>query len=89
MRTFTFDHKRFPPNKYNGYSPPVEMVDLFELEMPDRAPQIDPNDEYGWYELTLGWAIGKGMSINDDPENADLNSAHAFASYIRYNTDLG
>jgi hypothetical protein len=26
---------------------------------------VDPNDEYHWTSLKLGWALGKGMSIAD------------------------
>ncbi len=44
------------------------------------AVKLDPNNEYDWYSITLGWAIGKGLTL-DDAEN--------FATYIRYQTDLG
>jgi hypothetical protein len=52
----------------------------FKAEVNDRAKEIDPGNEQDWFSLTLGWAIGKGLS----PDNAD-----EFARYIRYKTELG
>ena len=46
----------------------------------DRAIEIDPTNEQDWYSLTLGWAIGKGLTPDE---------AHDFARYIRYKTDWG
>lgn len=54
--------------------------DQFKAEIHDRAEEVDPSNEYDWWSLTLGWAIGKGM----DPE-----TAAEFATHIRYHTDLG
>ena len=52
----------------------------FESEMHLQGKEIDPDDELDWYSLTLGWAIGRGMKIED---------AKNFASHIRYHTELG
>ncbi len=52
---------------------------LFKTEVTNRAKEIDPNSEMDWHALTVGWAIAKGMTPDD---------AHAFATFVRYNTDL-
>jgi len=52
----------------------------FKKECSDRSKQIDSQDEYDWYSLTLGWAIGKGIKPG---------AAKRFAIHIRYNTGLG
>ena len=51
----------------------------FKDEVYDRAEEIDPGSGQDWFSMTLGWAIAKGM----EPE-----LAHAFATYIRYDTEL-
>jgi hypothetical protein len=56
-----------------------ETIALFKKEMHDRAAEIDPDNERDWLDLTIGWAISKGM----EPEEA-----HFFAIHIRYDTDL-
>jgi hypothetical protein len=57
-----------------------QLQELFRKEVHDRAAEVDPDDSYDWHSLTLGWAIGKGLS----PEKAQ-----EFAAHIRYSTDLG
>jgi hypothetical protein len=52
----------------------------FKAEINDRAEEIDSSNEQDWFSLTLGWAIGKGLTPED---------AHEFARYIRYETPLG
>lgn len=52
---------------------------MFKQEVDKRSASIDPDNEYCWLSLTVGWAIAKGMKPND---------AHEFASYVRYNTDM-
>ena len=46
----------------------------------DRGDEVDPSNEQDWYSLTVGFALGKGFSID---------VSHELASYIRYHTDLG
>ena len=53
---------------------------LFKKEVNDRAKDVDPGNDQDWFSLTLGWAIGKGLSPDE---------AHDFARYIRYETPLG
>jgi hypothetical protein len=52
----------------------------FKAEIRDRAEEVDPNDNEDWFSLTLGWAIGKGLTIRE---------AYDFAIYIKYETPLG
>ena len=62
------------PAKYQA------LIPLFKTECHDRATEIDPYSEEIWSSLTLGWAIGRGLSPED---------ARAFANHIRYHTELG
>lgn len=57
-----------------------DLVSQFKTEVDDLGKEIDPSNEQDWFSLTLGWAIGKGLNIED---------AHDFAIFIRYETDLG
>ena len=52
----------------------------FVIQINNRAEEIDPTSEQDWYSLTLGWAIGKGLTSDE---------AHDFARYIRYETEWG
>jgi len=56
------------------------LEEQFENEVDNLAEQVDPNDEQDWGSLTLGWALGKGLSPED---------ANDFADHIRWDTDLG
>ena len=56
------------------------LVKEFKVEVDDLGDEIDPNYEYHWESLIIGWSLGKGLSPDD---------ANEFASYIRHNTDLG
>jgi hypothetical protein len=53
---------------------------LFAKEVRAKALDVDPGEEADWHSLTLGWALGKGMEPCD---------AYEFATFIRYDTDLG
>lgn len=55
------------------------LLAVFKAEITDRATEIDPNQEQDWFSLTLGWAIAKGLSPD---------TAHSFATHVRYHTDL-
>jgi hypothetical protein len=57
-----------------------ELTKTFQKEVSDRSLEIDPNGEEDWYSLTIGWAIAKGLSVEDSLQ---------FAVYIRYETSLG
>jgi hypothetical protein len=56
------------------------LLDQFKSEVHDKSDQIDPFSEEDWHSLILGWAIGKGLTIEE---------AHVFANYVRYETNLG
>lgn len=56
------------------------IVKEFKAELHDRANLIDPENQRMWLDLTYGWAIAKGL---------DLDNAWDFALFIRYETDLG
>lgn len=55
------------------------LVRAIKTELDDRADEIDPTKEHDWYDLVFGWALAKGLEIED---------ARNFSTYIRYNTDL-
>ena len=57
-----------------------KLTKMFKEEVHNKAESIDPSSEEDWHSLTLGWAIGKGLSIVE---------AQEFSRYIRYDTDLG
>ncbi len=50
-----------------------------EVDDPSDYGVLDPDDEYDWYAITLGWAIAKGLNAQE---------AHWFAIIVRYGTDL-
>lgn len=53
---------------------------FWKEEVFDRNAEVDPGKEQDWFSLCLGWALGKGMSLDE---------AHNFAIHIRYHTNLG
>lgn len=52
-----------------------ELYQQFRIEIIAKTSDIDPNADYDWYALSLGWAIAKGLTVED---------AHRFALYARY-----
>jgi len=56
-----------------------QLIELLKKEVDDKSKEIDPNNEFDWYSLVIGWAIAKGLS----PEEAI-----EFSTHIRYKTDL-
>lgn len=52
---------------------------LLIKEIVNRASEIDPTEEKDWEVMIFGWAIGKGMSIQD---------ADDFASQVSYEIAL-
>lgn len=72
------------PKDMFGYSPDPETVARFKAEVHDQAELVDPGCEHHWGDITLGWALANGMS----PDGEVRGSAHDFARYIRYHTEL-
>lgn len=56
------------------------LAKKFKETVSDRYGEIDSAMGQDWYSLTLGWALASGLNPKD---------AHEFASYIRYETELG
>ena len=42
-----------------------ELNELWKYETSDKATLVDPYNEHDWKSLCLGWAIAKGLSIED------------------------
>lgn len=57
-----------------------KLLKKFRKQIHERASEIDPDNEFYWKDLTYGWALAQGL----EPE-----AAREFASYVRYNTDMG
>ena len=57
-----------------------DMLESFRKEVHERSHEIDPDAEFDWYDLSLGYALGKGAS----PEEA-----RQFAATVRFHTDMG
>lgn len=58
------------------------LVTIFQVEVfrdRDKIEKGGPSGTEDWYSLTVGWALGKGLTSEE---------AHEFASHIRYNTDM-
>lgn len=53
---------------------------MFWYEIRGKASEVDESSSLDWFSLTYGWAIGKGLSIEQ---------SHLLALHIRYHTDLG
>ena len=58
----------------------LKFEKLFKTEVDDKEQEIDPEKELDWYALTVGWAVGKGLTPKE---------AVDFSLYIRYHTNLG
>jgi hypothetical protein len=55
------------------------LLKLFKKEVTDKAAQIDPDQEYTWRGLVIGWAVAKGMGVEE---------ALDFSLHAIYDTDL-
>lgn len=64
----------------NWCRPRSHLEDSFKADVHDKAAEVDPENEMHWGHLTIGYALGKGLSPVD---------AQDFARHIRYHTDLG
>ena len=49
--------------------------EAFKKDVCEWSSEIDPSGEYDWYALSLGWAIAKGLTVED---------VHSFAIWVRY-----
>lgn len=41
------------------------LLDDYGTEILGRAEDIDPGNEEDWNSMTIGWAIAKGLTIDD------------------------
>lgn len=48
------------------------LADIVET---DDDKKIDPSEEQDWYSLSLGYFLGKGLSLDE---------AHSLSLYVRY-----
>jgi len=74
-----FVGKEYKTSLNRGEMNKEQLTELLKKEVDDKSKEIDPNNEYDWFSLVLGWAIAKNLSINEAIE---------FSTYIRYETDL-
>lgn len=61
----------------------LTLVTIYQVEVHKEHDKIDRGGMSGcedWYSLSVGWALGKGLTSEE---------AHEFAYYIRYNTEMG
>lgn len=56
-----------------------EFLKIYQKEINVRAEEIDPDEQFDWRGITLGWALGKGMTIEE---------ADRFSRHIRYKTNM-
>jgi hypothetical protein len=57
----------------------AEHVEMFKREMWGFRAKIDPQGMYDWIDITYGWALGKGM---------DIEEAKDLAIHIHYHENL-
>ena len=38
----------------------IKYVEKFKEQVYNRGEEIDPNDDYDWFSLSYGWALGQG-----------------------------
>lgn len=55
------------------------LVEQFRAEVTERAEEVDPGGDYDWHDLTLGWALAKGLTPD---------ASVKFAQYVTGYTDL-
>lgn len=48
-----------------------KIVTAYKKEIVSNAEVIDPDNEMDWEDMAFGWAIGKGLSINEAREFAE------------------
>lgn len=47
------------------------IIDRFNKGVEIYGDQLDPNDEYDWHSIAIGFALGSGASIDDAKEIAN------------------
>jgi len=45
-----------------------DTIDLWKKEIYDKSHLIDPENEWHWESLAIGWCIAKGMNYDDSIE---------------------
>lgn len=50
----------------------------FKVEVIAKKPDIDPDAEYDWFAISMGWALAKGLTTSQ---------AHDFALFARYDRE--
>lgn len=53
----------------------LEAVAAFRTEVCARSVEIDPSEERDWYELSIGWFLGRGLAFE---------AAEEMALFVRY-----
>jgi len=43
----------------------AEILERFKTEVCSKSKEIDPGDEYDWYDLSVGYFLAKGLTIAD------------------------
>lgn len=54
----------------------VMLVDLYKEQIVSHAAEIDPSDRHDWESMALGWAIGRGMTVEEADEFASQAYLH-------------
>ena len=49
---------------------------LWKMQVYDNSAEIDPNDEYTWRGVALGWALGQGMPLDQAQEFVNYLNVH-------------
>ncbi len=47
------------------------LFDQYNSDIVSKSEEIDPNDQYGWTELAIGYFLGKGVSVHEAKDLAD------------------
>lgn len=46
------------------------LIEEWKTKIMANSKEIDPNNEYDWWDLARGWALGKGLNVKDAMELA-------------------
>lgn len=53
-------------NKFSTLSSSMQTLALeFKKEVCDRSKIVDPEEERDWYDLSFGYFLSKGLSVED------------------------
>ena len=63
-----------------------QYANRFKKEVSDRAPEVDPDQQYIWNGLVLGWAIGH--LAEHYHHDIVMKQAFEIQEYICNHTDL-